>query len=81
MRAGRHFDPIDLEVLWNRLVTLVDEAAYAIIRTSMSKVVVEGRDFGVMLYDGEGNLLAADASIASKQGVVSGLIDQMRVLK
>ena len=76
-RAGRHFDPIDLEVLWNRLVTLVDEAAYAIIRTSMSKVVVEGRDFGVMLYDGEGNLLAADASIASKPGVTSVAVKEL----
>ena len=35
-------DPIDLEILWSRLITLVDEAAYAIVRTSMSKVVVEG---------------------------------------
>ncbi len=65
------FDPIDLEVLWSQLITLVDEAAYAIVRTSMSKVVVEGRDFGVMLYDAEGRLLAADVSIASKVGTNS----------
>ena len=37
----RAFDPIDLEILWNRLVLVVDEAAYAIVRTSMSKVVVK----------------------------------------
>ena len=64
-------------MLWNRLVTLVDEAAYAVIRTSMSKVVVEGRDFGVMLYDAEGRLLAADASIASKPGVTSVAVREL----
>lgn len=65
------FDPIDLEILWSRLITLVDESAYAIVRTSMSKVVVEGRDFGVLLYDAGGRLLAADVSIASKVGTTS----------
>lgn len=65
------FDPIDLEILWNRLITVTDEAAYAVVRTSMSKVVVEGRDFGVHLYDPEGKLIASDVSIASKTGTIS----------
>lgn len=65
------FDPIDLEILWNRLITITDEAAYAVVRTSMSKVVVEGRDFGVHLHDPLGRMLAADVSIASKTGTTS----------
>lgn len=73
MKRGRRptFDPIDLEILWNRLVLVVDEAAYAIVRTSMSKVVVEGRDFGSLLLDPQGRLLAADVSVASKTGTIS----------
>ena len=70
-RTSLTFDPIDLEILWSRLVTLVDESAYAIVRTSMSKVVVEGRDFGVLLYDAGARMLAADVSIASKVGTTS----------
>jgi N-methylhydantoinase B len=70
-RRRRGFDPIDLEILWNRLVLVVDEAAYSIIRTSMSKVVVEGRDFGSLLLDPDGRLLAADVSVASKTGTTS----------
>src|SRR5690349_14614116 len=71
-RARRRvFDPIDLEILWNRLILVVDEAAYAIQRTSMSKVVVEGRDFGSLLMDPEGRLLAADVSVGSKTGTIS----------
>ena len=71
MKKARAFDPIDLEILWNRLVLTVDEAAYAIVRTSMSKVVVEGRDFGALLLDPQGRLLAADVSVASKTGTIS----------
>lgn len=73
----RRYDPIDLEVLWNRLITVVDEAAYAVIRTSMSKVVVEGRDFGALLLDPRGRLLAADVSIASKTGTISVAVKEM----
>jgi N-methylhydantoinase B len=76
MKAKR-YDPIDLEVLWNRLITVVDEAAYAVIRTSMSKVVVEGRDFGALLLDPRGRLLAADVSIASKTGTISVAVKEM----
>jgi N-methylhydantoinase B len=73
----RRYDPIDLEVLWNRLITVVDEAAYAVIRTSMSKVVVEGRDFGALLMDPRGRQLAADVSIASKTGTISVAVKEM----
>ena len=65
------FDAIDLEVLWSGLVTVVDEAAYAILRTSMSKIVVEARDFGALLLDPDGGLLVSDAGVASKIGTNS----------
>ncbi len=67
-------------MLWSRLLTVVDEAAYAIIRTSMSKVVVEGRDFGVLLFDPEGRQIAADVSIASKTGTVSIAVQEVLTL-
>ena len=71
------FDPIDLELLWNRLILIADEAAYAIVRTSMSKVVVEGRDFGALLLDPQGRLLGADVSIASKTGTISIAVKEL----
>ena len=76
-RRRRRFDAIDLEILWNRLILVVDEAAYSIIRTSMSKVVVEGRDFGALLLDTEGRLLASDVSVASKTGTTSIAVREM----
>jgi N-methylhydantoinase B len=76
-KSAKTIDPVDLEILWNGLVMIVDEGAFAIIRTSMSKVVVEGRDFGAMLYDPQGRLLAADVSIASKTGATSIVVKEL----
>lgn len=70
-RPRAKLSPVDLEVLWSRLVTVVDEAGYAILRTSMSKIVVEARDFGALLLDAEGRLLVSDAGVASKIGTNS----------
>jgi N-methylhydantoinase B len=76
-RPRRLFDPIDLEILWSRLILVVDEAAYTIVRTSMSKVVTEGRDFGSLLLDPKGRLLAADVSVASKTGTISIVVKEI----
>lgn len=70
-REATPLSAVDLEVLWSRLITVVDEAAYAILRTSMSKIVVEARDFGALLLDPDGRLLISDAGVASKIGTNS----------
>ena len=60
------FDPITLQVLWSRLIAVVDEAAAALVRTSFSTVVRESYDFSVVLTDAEGNSLSqSQASIPS----------------
>jgi len=33
------FDAVELELLWRRLISLVDEAAAALVRTSFSTLV------------------------------------------
>ena len=71
------FDAVDLEILWNQLITLIDETAYAVRRTSMSKVVVEGADFGVMLHDTKGRLVASDIAVASNVSTVSILAEEL----
>ncbi len=71
------FDPIDLEILWNQIITSIDETAYAVRRTSMSKVVVEGADFGVMLHDTKGRLVASDIAVAAKVSTVSILAERL----
>lgn len=64
--ARPRFDPIALEIQWKRLVSMVDEASTAFIRTSFSLLVREANDFAVVLTDGQGRSLAQSTmSIAS----------------
>ena len=51
-------DPISLEVMWQRLITIVDEIDTATIRTSFSTIVGESHDFGCVLMDAYGRGLA-----------------------
>lgn len=51
-------DPIDLEICWNRLIAIADEAGAALKRTSFSTVVRESNDFACVILDAEGRLIA-----------------------
>lgn len=51
-------DPVSLEILWNRLVSIVDEAAAAFVRTSFSSLVREANDYAVVVTDADGRSLA-----------------------
>ncbi|MCA3288730.1 MAG: hydantoinase B/oxoprolinase family protein [Roseomonas sp.] len=60
------FDPVRLELLWTRLVSIVDEAAAALLRSSFSTVVRESHDFGCVLTDAEGrSVVQATDSVPS----------------
>ena len=65
------FDPITLEVLWTRLISIVDEAAAALVRTSFSTVVRESHDFSCVITDATGrSLVQATDSIPSFIGTL-----------
>lgn len=51
-------DPITLEIQWKRLVSMVDEASAAFVRTSFSVLVREANDFAVVLTDSQGRSIA-----------------------
>lgn len=51
-------DPISLEVMWQRLIAIVDEIDTATIRASFSTIVGESHDFGCVLLDADGRGLA-----------------------
>jgi N-methylhydantoinase B len=69
------FDPITLEVLWTRLISVVDEAAAALVRTSFSTVVRESHDFSCVITDATGrSLVQATDSIPSFIGTLPATI-------
>ena len=51
-------DPVQLEIVWTRLVSAVDEAAATFVRASFSSLVREANDFAVVLTDAAGRSLA-----------------------
>src|SRR5437588_8070714 len=67
----RTFDPIELELLWRRLIARVDEAAAAMVRTSFSTLVRESYDFSCVITDASGqSLVQASESIPSFIGTL-----------
>jgi 5-oxoprolinase (ATP-hydrolysing)/N-methylhydantoinase A len=50
-------DPISLEIMWSRLVTVVDEMWLTVIRTAFSLIISEAQDFACELLDARGEPL------------------------
>jgi 5-oxoprolinase (ATP-hydrolysing)/N-methylhydantoinase A len=51
-------DPVSLEIMWSRLVTIVEEMWHAICRTAFSLIVSEAQDFACDILDADGESLA-----------------------
>ena len=56
--TARSFDPVTLQILWNRLIGIVDEGAITLVRTSFSSVVQECNDYACVIMDAQGRGLA-----------------------
>jgi len=69
------FDAVTLEVLWTRTISIVDEAAKAIVRTSFSTLSNEANDFACILTDARGHALAQNTgSIPSFIGTLPATV-------
>jgi N-methylhydantoinase B len=57
--APRHdkFDPIRLEILWRRLISIVDEADASVARTAFSSLLRDAHDYTCMFTDHRGQEL------------------------
>lgn len=77
MQTTNHdaFDPVTLEILWSRLISIADESAAALLRTAFSTVVRESNDFTTVLMDAQCNCLAENtAGIPSFVGMLSSAV-------
>ena len=52
------FDPITLEILWRRLISIVDEADGTVARTAFSSLLRDAHDYTCMFTDRKGRELA-----------------------
>ena len=72
MSTTKEFDPVTLEILWNRLISIADQSATTLVRSSFSTVVRESNDYACVLMDRNGDTLAENrGSIPSFVGTMS----------
>lgn len=55
---GTAFDPITLEILWRRLISIVDEADSSVARTAFSSLLRDAHDYTCIFTDRQGRELA-----------------------
>ena len=78
------FDAVLMEVIWTRLISIVDEAAKAIVRTSFSTLSNEANDFACVLTDARGFSLSQNSGsipsfIATLPQTVRHFIDEFGI--
>ncbi|MGE0853692.1 MAG: hydantoinase B/oxoprolinase family protein [Hyphomicrobiaceae bacterium] len=56
--SSKTFDAVSLGIMWDRLVSLVDEIVSTLVRTSFSTIVNESYDLTCVVLDAEANSIA-----------------------
>ena len=69
-------DPITLEVIWRRLISVVDEQAAALIHSSFTTVVREAGDLSAGVFDRDGNMVAQ--SVTGTPGHINTMANCVR---
>jgi N-methylhydantoinase B len=68
-------DPVTLEILWTRLITVANEQAAALQRTSFTPIVRESGDLSAAVFDAEGRMLAQ--AVTGTPGHINSLATSM----
>src|ERR1700743_1294087 len=68
-------DPITFAVIKNALDTIVDDMAYAVMRTARSSIVRDVLDYSVTLSDRRGRILSQAKTVALHLGAVPDALD------
>lgn len=69
-------DPITLEVLWNRLLSVVNEQQITLMRTAFSTVVRESQDLACGVFDTRGSMIAQ--SLTGTPGHINAMATGVR---
>lgn len=67
---------IELQVMWNRLIAVVEEQAQVLLRTAFSPIVREAGDLSAGVFDREGNMLAQ--AVTGTPGHVNSMAESVK---
>lgn len=68
-----HPSNVSFQVMWNRLISVVEEQAQALVRTAFSTSVREAGDLSAGVYDAQGRMLAQ--AVTGTPGHVNAMAD------
>lgn len=71
----RNVDPITFAVVKNALDTIVDDMAFAVMRTARSPIIRDVLDYSVTICDAAGRILAQAKTVALHLGAVPDAVD------
>lgn len=69
-------DEIAFQVMWNRLIAVVEEQAQALLRTAFSAIVREAGDLSAGVFDRQGRMLAQ--AVTGTPGHVNSMAESVR---
>jgi N-methylhydantoinase B len=67
---------IELQVMWNRLIAVVEEQAQVLLRTAFSAIVREAGDLSAGIFDRQGNMLAQ--AVTGTPGHVNSMAESVK---
>ena len=67
---------VELQVMWNRLIAVVDEQAQALMHTAFSPIVRESGDISAGVFDVEGRMLAQ--AVTGTPGHINTMAESVR---
>src|SRR5712691_2548287 len=73
--AHNGINPVTLEVIWNRLLSVANEQQDALIRTAFSTIVRESQDLACGVFDTQGRMIAQ--SITGTPGHINAMASSM----
>jgi N-methylhydantoinase B len=73
---NKTIDPITLEVIWNRFLSVANEQQDALIRTAFSTIVRESQDLACGMFDTRGRMIAQ--SLSGTPGHINAMATSMQ---
>jgi N-methylhydantoinase B len=73
---NKAMDPVTLEVIWNRFLSVANEQQDALIRTAFSTIVRESQDLACGMFDTKGRMISQ--SISGTPGHINAMATSMK---
>ena len=77
-KSARPDSAIDLQVMWDRLLAVVEEQGQVLIRTAFSPIVRECEDISAGIFDVEGNMLVQ--AVTGTPGHINTMAETVKLL-